>query len=163
MKLSGAGTKPKLMPLVAQPQPPISAKIRMSGAQRNPVRWSWTLLWFMRLLAALWMFLGVLLWMGILQVTPFRSILLDQMPLGDASMIVFFAVINLVAAVGLWLAAPWGGVLWLVAALALVAQSILHPLNFKDEAMTDGFYVLLILIYFCLSFLAARERDISAE
>ena len=38
--------------------------------------------------------------------------------------VVFFAVIDLVAAVGLWLAAAWGGVVWLVAVAAQLAG---HP------------------------------------
>ena len=29
---------------------------------------------------------------------------------------IFFAVIDLVAAIGLWLTAAWGGVVWLIAA-----------------------------------------------
>src|SRR4051794_41647329 len=37
---------------------------------------------------------------------------------------IFFAVIDLVAAVGLWLAAAWGGVVWLTAAISIAAVEI---------------------------------------
>ena len=40
---------------------------------------------------------------------------------------VFFAVIDLVAAVGLWLTAAWGAVVWLTAAISMVAVQILFP------------------------------------
>ena len=37
---------------------------------------------------------------------------------------VFFAVIDLVAAVGLWLAAPWGAVVWLTAAVSMAVVDV---------------------------------------
>ncbi len=163
MKISAGTTKPKLMPLVAQPQPPIAPKHNRSQGQRRSVRWGLMLLWFMRILAALWMLLGVMMWLGILQVAPFQPIDLTVLPLGDSAMVVFFAVFDLVAAVGLWLAAPWGGVLWLVAALAQIAQSTLRPTNFWDGYGLDGLVGLLILLYFLLSYLAARELDETGE
>src|ERR1700710_1775676 len=38
---------------------------------------------------------------------------------------VFFAVIDLVAGVGLWLAAPWGAVVWLTSVISMAAVEIL--------------------------------------
>ena len=40
---------------------------------------------------------------------------------------VFFAVIDLVAAVGLWLAAAWGAVIWLMAVASMLAVEIFFP------------------------------------
>ena len=40
---------------------------------------------------------------------------------------VFFAVIDLVAAVGLWLAAPWGAVVWLTSVISMMAVELLFP------------------------------------
>ena len=40
---------------------------------------------------------------------------------------VFFAVIDLVAAVGLWLAAAWGAVVWLTAAVSMAAVEVFFP------------------------------------
>ena len=37
------------------------------------------------------------------------------------------AVIDLVAAVGLWLAAPWGAVVWLTSVISMVAVEVLFP------------------------------------
>ena len=44
----------------------------------------------------------------------------DTMPTIAAFAIVFFAVLDLIAGVGLWLATPWGGVLWLLIASAQI-------------------------------------------
>ena len=40
---------------------------------------------------------------------------------------VFFAVIDLVAGVGLWLAAPWGAVVWLTSVISMAAVEVLFP------------------------------------
>ena len=40
---------------------------------------------------------------------------------------VFFAVIDLVAAVGLWLAAAWGAVVWLTACVSMAAVEVFFP------------------------------------
>src|SRR5881275_1411332 len=40
---------------------------------------------------------------------------------------VFFAVIDLVAAVGLWLAAPWGAVVWLTSAVSMIVVEAFFP------------------------------------
>ena len=45
----------------------------------------------------------------------------------------FFAVIDLVAAVGLWLAAAWGAVIWLTAVASMVAVEIFFPQVFGGE------------------------------
>jgi hypothetical protein len=39
----------------------------------------------------------------------------------------FFGVIDLVAAVGLWLAAPWGAVIWLTSVISMAAVELLFP------------------------------------
>src|ERR1700724_836257 len=40
---------------------------------------------------------------------------------------VFFAVIDPVAGVGLWLAAPWGAVVWLTSVISMAAVEVLFP------------------------------------
>ena len=49
---------------------------------------------------------------------------------------VFFAVIDLVAAVGLWLAAAWGAVIWLTAVASMLAVDVFFPQVF-DHALAD--------------------------
>lgn len=165
MKMYGvaAKPKPKLMPLVMQPQPPISANGNRAEKSRHSVRWGMILLWFMRLLAAMWMLRGILLWLGILHVSGVQAIELARLPLSEAALTVFFAVFDLVAAVGLWLAAPWGGVLWLVAVLAQVAHLALVPERFWSGLALNSLNVALIALYFGLSYAAARERDFASQ
>ncbi len=137
---------------------PIAAiSIDGSHPQRTGARWGLLLTWFMRLLSAAWIIQGLLQWHRIIQPEPANF---DALPPIVVGVTVFFAVINPVAAVGLWLATPWGGVIWLIAVLAQACLGIFMP-----ELVTFGKFILifdftLIVSYFFLAHLAAVERDL---
>lgn len=122
------------------------------------VRWAMALLWFMRTLAWVWLAKGLFNWAAILGAIP-RIDDFGVMPLGLQGAFVFFAVADLLAAVGLWLAAPWGGVLWLICA----GSEALAPLQAATAGLVSalgvGVNLALMALYFALGWLAARERD----
>ena len=126
------------------------------GGFKGPMRFRLVLVVFMRILSAVWIFRGLVQWMAILTPTQggFETI---AAPAQIA--VVFFAVFDLIAAVGLWLAAPWGGVLWLFAVAAQFFCTMLI-VDFASGGwvawVLDG---LLVVIYFGLTFFAARERS----
>ncbi len=73
---------------------------------------------------------------------------------------VFFAVIDLVAAVGLWLAAPWGAVVWLTAVVSMVGGGDALSADLWRE---HGVIVVVEVLccssgYLVLALMAARER-----
>lgn len=73
-----------------------------------------------------------------------------------ASAVIFFGFLDLIAAIGLWLATPWGGVLWLLAALSQIFVSISLPRFYPFFWVTfDG---VLIVVYFGLTWLAGRPN-----
>ena len=51
----------------------------------------------------------------------------ESQPIAWQAATVFFAVIDLVAAVGLWLAAAWGAVVWLTAVVSMAAVEMFFP------------------------------------
>jgi len=67
------------------------------------------LVWFMRTMAVVWISKGLFAWTIALGVDRNLADFLE-LPVVTQGMIGFFAVTDLMAAVGLWLAAPWGGV-----------------------------------------------------
>jgi hypothetical protein len=73
--------------------------------------------------------------------------------------IVFFAAVDLLAAVGLWLAAPWGGVLWLLCAVIEAISPLLGARGTFVGALGVALNVALVGIYFGLSWAAEQERD----
>lgn len=130
-----------------------------SLARRRQVaatRWGFILVTMMRTVAALWFLLGIIYWLRIIM--PGEAPL-DALPVDVAVVIVFFAVANLAAAIGLWLAAPWGGVLWLIAAVAELAASWFMPAYIRGGPTIWLLYSALILAYLVFTWLAARERE----
>jgi hypothetical protein len=117
-------------------------------------RWGLILVVFMRLMAGLWLCQGLVEWASVL--LP-RETLLHTMPGTEAAAVIFFAIADLLAAVGLWLATPWGGALWLFAAtsqifVATTVKGAFAPAWIAVDA-------LLIIIYFVLTFKASQASE----
>jgi hypothetical protein len=70
---------------------------------------------------------------------------------------VFFAVIDLVAAVGLWLAAAWGAVVWLTAVVSMAVVEVFFPQVYGGSVYVVLGEVTLLGLYMWLAVLAARE------
>ncbi len=73
---------------------------------------------------------------------------------------VFFAVIDLVAAVGLWLAAAWGAVIWLTSVVSMIALDIFFPQVFDGGAVFDLLEFSALVVYLWLALKAAQERPV---
>ena len=133
-----------------------AAPIRLgeSRSEQNRSHWAFALVVFMRALALVWMAQGLLRWAAIL--TPAEPVF-DTASAAYAAALAFFAVLDLVAAVGLWLATPWGGVLWLLSAIAQIAAVLGVP-GFAARFWIVG-DAALILVYFFLTWQAGRSRD----
>lgn len=138
---------------------PLPAMRDMGAAAERPaaMRWTRMLVWFMRTIGVVWIAKGLFAWTIILGVNHAVADFAELPPV-MRGMIGFFAISNLMAAVGLWLAAPWGGVLWLICA----ATEILAPALDKQASMTNAVGLVLdgvlVVVYFVVSWLAANER-----
>jgi hypothetical protein len=84
---------------------------------------------------------------------------LDAMSSLEAAAVIFFAIMNLLAAVGLWLAVPWGGVLWLFAVSAQMFMIGFLTGMIEWGRLMLALDVTLVVSYFVLSWYAAQERD----
>ena len=126
---------------------------------RRANRWRVVLVWFLRLLSAFWLAKGLTAWMVIFGLPgnpqpPFENRLLSYQ-----AIIVYFAVIDLVAAVGLWLTSTWGGVLWLLAAISHLLLSFFFPRLLPITPWMAAWYVGLIATYFLATWAAENERS----
>lgn len=110
---------------------------------------------FMRLLACAWVAQALMQWIAVL--VP-RESPLDQATVQWGAAVVFFAVLDPVAAVGLWLATPWGGVIWLFAAVSQIAAAVAIPGFFSP--IWIGVNGLLVALYFLLTWLTTRSPSI---
>jgi hypothetical protein len=151
---AGVGTR-----FVGQaPLPAIPSVGALTAADAEAARWTLILVWFMRTIAVVWIFKGLFNWTIMLGVDPAVANILT-MPGPLAATICFFAVADLVAAVGLWLAAPWGGVLWLLCAATEALAPVLNERAFSGVGLAVALNAALIVVYFALNIMAARERS----
>ena len=71
---------------------------------------------------------------------------------------VFFAVIDLVAAVGLWLAAAWGAVVWLTSVVSMAVVEVFFPQVYGGSIFVVLIELTLLGAYLWLAISAAQER-----
>ncbi len=121
------------------------------------VRWNFILVWFMRMLALMWIAKGLGYWAVILGAdnapTPFEA-----RTTGFQATTIYFAIIDLVAAVGLWLIATWGGVLWLLAVMSHLILTVFFPHIVTGGPILIGLFVSFIVAYLVISWLAASDE-----
>ena len=135
--------------------------ITLGGAdagKSEATRWGLVLIWYMRLVACIWLLDGLVQWSTILGVMDNTVDAFDALPDPLRVTIAFFAVFDLLAAIGLWLTAAWGGVVWIVAAVAQMALPFAVTGYSGGGIVIQSLYGVLILLYFILTWLAARER-----
>ncbi|GLS42506.1 DUF6163 family protein [Methylobacterium brachythecii] len=130
---------------------------RIERAERRQTHWDTVLVWFMRIVALVWVAKGVLTWADIVDVLP-GSPPFEGEPLGRQTVMVYFAVIDFTAAVGLWLTSAWGGVVWLLAATSGITLAVLTPQLLPMPIALIVLQGAAIVAYFTLSWLAAREN-----
>ena len=127
-------------------------------AQPPGVRWDLILVWFMRLAARAWLAKGVANWAILVGALPDASPF-DTAPIGRQSAVVYFGVVDCVAAVGLWLASAWGGVVWLFAATSAIILAVFAPDLAPLPPPILAFCAGSVALYFILSWLASRGRE----
>lgn len=120
----------------------------------DPTRWGILLVIFMRMIAVLWIVQGLAQWQVMLFVD---GMLFDRVPAPVGVAVIFFAVADLLAAVGLWLATPWGGVLWILVAFAQCVVAIALPDFFEGGRLVVALNAVLIGLYLFVTYKAASE------
>jgi Family of unknown function (DUF6163) len=126
--------------------------------QRRRFRWTRLLIFYLRSLAVLCFVRGLIEWSRIIGFAEEGDVFLS-LPLGAQATSVLLAVLNCIAAVGLWLTSAWGAVLWLIVTLC----EVFLPLTFARGLRTvgPGEFIMLGLAagYVALTWLSARERS----
>lgn len=126
--------------------------------ERRPRAWTERLVVFLRVMAALSMLKGLYHWsvvcgFGVARADGFEA---QALPWQVAT--VFFAVIDLVASVGLWLAAPWGAVVWLTGSVSMIVVLLFFPQIYGGQTIVLIVEMVLIACYLFLAIQAAREQ-----
>lgn len=121
-------------------------------------RWTWRLVLFLRVMAAASMLKGLYHWSRVCGIDVAPRDLFAYQSIAWQTATVFFAVIDLVAAVGLWLAAAWGAVIWLMSVASMLAVEIFFPQVFDAGLLTGLVEGALLGIYLWLALKSAQEH-----
>jgi hypothetical protein len=122
--------------------------------------WAGRLVMFLRGMAGLSLLKGLYHWsvvVGLAAPTP-GGFADYSTPYQSAT--AFFAVIDLVAAVGLWLAAPWGAVVWLTSVISMIAVEVLFPQIYGGRIVVIFLELVLLGSYLYFALRAAREQPV---
>ncbi|HSV25947.1 MAG TPA: DUF6163 family protein [Xanthobacteraceae bacterium] len=125
-------------------------KLRNSG-------WTDRLVLFLRVMAVTSMLKGLYHWAAVCGIIGEEGGF-EAHPQSWQATTVFFSVIDLVAAVGLWLVAPWGAVVWLTSTVTMLMVQLFFEQVYGTDMTIIAAGGLAILAYLILSVLAAREH-----
>jgi len=120
-------------------------------------RWTARLVLFLRMMAVLSLIKGLYHWSVVCGIGAGENSF-ETLPLPLQTATVFFAVIDLVAAVGLWLAAAWGAVVWLTATVSMAAVEVLFPQVYGGRMLVVSIAGALLFAYLFLAIQSAREH-----
>ena len=121
-------------------------------------RWTRRLVLFLRVMAGVSMLKGLYHWSRVCGIGVDANNVFEYHSIAWQVATVFFAVIDLVAAVGLWLAAAWGAVIWLMAIASMLAVEIFFPQVFGASLVTGLIGGGLLALYLLLALKAAQEQ-----
>ena len=130
-----------------------------AGPDQAGLRWSRVLVWFLRAMAVVWIVKGLGSWAVLLGIGPAGVMPFEMRPAAFQSTIIYFAVIDLVAAIGLWLTSTWGGVMWLLAVMSNLILAIFFPRVVPSGGLLIVALATLVGAYLAISWLAAREEE----
>jgi fatty acid desaturase len=120
--------------------------------------WTRRLVLFLRVMAGVSMLKGLYHWSRVVGIGVSDGETFELHSVAWQAATVFFAVIDLVAAVGLWLAAAWGAVIWLMAVASMLALELFFPQVFGGGLLSGLFEGGLLVLYLGLALKSAQEQ-----
>ena len=102
--------------------------------------WTRRLVFFLRIMAMVSIAKGLYHWAQVTGFVGSEEEAFENQSMAWQTATVYFAVIELVAAVGLWLATPWGAVVWLttVVSMAVIELMSARPRRSNSSLMTSS-------------------------
>jgi hypothetical protein len=120
--------------------------------------WTRRLVFFLRVMAVVSVAKGLYHWAQVTGFVGTEDEAFEVQTMAWQSATVYFAVIELVSAVGLWLATPWGAVLWLTTVVSMAVIELMFPTIYGGNLLVVGIQAAFLAAYLALAWMAARER-----
>jgi hypothetical protein len=132
--------------------------VHLSKPKDTSGTWTEYLVLFLRVMAVVSLIKGLYHWAALCGVGASADGGFEAHSVAWRAATVFFAVIDLVAAVGLWLAAAWGAVVWLTSVVSMAAVEMFFPKVYGGSTFVVLAELTLLAAYLWLAIAAARER-----
>jgi len=130
-----------------------------SGRQESDDNgWTKRLVLFLRIMAVISVAKGLYHWAEVTGFVGGEDQAFENQSMAWQTATVYFAVIELVAAVGLWLATPWGAVVWLTTVVSMAVIELMFPAIYGGGLIVVALEMLMLGAYLALAWMAARER-----
>jgi hypothetical protein len=100
--------------------------------------WAEYLVLFLRVMAAISLIKGLYHWAAVGGIGAAADGGFESHTVAWRTATVFFAVLDLVAAVGLWLAAPWGAVVWLTSVVSMAVVGTVLSASVRRQHVHRG-------------------------
>jgi hypothetical protein len=128
------------------------------GKGANQGTWTEYLVLFLRIMAGISMVKGLYHWSEVCGIGARSDQAFESHSIAWQTATVFFAVLDLVAAVGLWLAAAWGAVVWLTSVVSMAAVELFFPNVYGGSLFIVLVEFTLLMMYLGLAIKSAQER-----
>jgi hypothetical protein len=120
--------------------------------------WTDYLVLFLRVMAGVSLIKGLYHWAQVCGIGASADDGFEAHTIAWQTSTVFFAVLDLVAAVGLWLAAAWGAVVWLTSVVSMAAVEVFFPQVYGGSIFIMLIEMMLLAAYLYLAIVSAREH-----
>jgi len=115
--------------------------------------------WFHRMIAAYCLLFGVLYWIRLVGYYPGPLWRFDLMPVHWQIASVALAALFPFAAIGLWMLASWGPVIWFLCAVLEGTMYLGLPQLFGDRQMIVFSHICVAVLYIAFRMVVARQRS----
>jgi fatty acid desaturase len=134
------------------------AAISSGRVESDDNKWTRRLVLFLRIMAVISVIQGLYHWAQVTGFVGGEDEAFENQPIAWQSATAYFAVIELVAAVGLWLATPWGAVVWLTTVVSMAVIELMFPAIYGGSPSVVVLEAVTVTAYLALAWKAARER-----
>jgi hypothetical protein len=134
------------------------AAISSARIESDDNLWTRRLVLFLRIMAVVSVLQGLYHWAEVTGFVGSEEEAFENQSIPWQSATVYFAVIELVAAVGLWLATPWGAVVWLTTVVSMAVIELMFPAVYGGSLVVVAVEAVMLAAYLALAWKAARER-----
>jgi len=117
---------------------------------------------YLRGVAAMLLLLGLRHWLYIAGVFQDPGWSFETMSTPWQAVTIQLAVVDLVAAVGLWMRVAWGNVIWIYVALFEIAMHTVFADTFGLDLIIVAFHVVTLLVFVALLVMSKRHEAAAA-